>query len=330
MSMRSMPAGLDGRSRSDPNLCSMRLLLRSLVALLGGWLLWRLFGPELVPRFRAPQRRPLRIPGRTVLVGEHELFVREAGPADGPPLVLVHGWSFDGEMAFYRLIPLLAERFRVIVPDHRNHGKSDWVRGHFEVSDLADDLAGVLDAVGSSQATVVGYSLGGLVAQELTRRHPRHVSRLMLLATAARPLGQRRALLRVGMWLLRAVARVSVREMSATSLGVLRRTGSIDPHHERWMWEALLRRDPTLYWESGAAIWRFDSRSWVGRLEVPIAVVIMTRDQLMLPRVQYELAGCIKHAEIIELVGARHEAVYDRAGELAKEIAAFADTDLRA
>ena len=272
----------------------------------------------------SPQRRPLRIPGRTVFVGEHEMFVREAGAADAPPLVLVHGWSFDGEMAFYRLIPLLAEQFRVIVPDHRNHGKSDWIRGHYEISDLADDLAGVLDALDVHQATVVGYSLGGLVAQELTRRHPRHVGRLMLLATAARPLGRNRGLLRIGIWLLRAVARVSVHEMSAMSMNVLRSTESIEPQHERWMWQALLRRDPTLYWATGAAIWRFDSRAWVGRLDVPIAVVIMTHDQLMLPRAQYELAGRIPDAEIIEVVGARHEAVYDRADELVKEISRFA------
>jgi len=307
----------------------MKSFRRLVAGALGSWLLWRLFGPELMPRFVSPQRRPIRVPGRSVFVGEHELFVREVGPEDAPPLVLVHGWSFDGEMAFYRLVPALAEQFRVIIPDHRNHGKSDWVRGHYEVADLADELAGVLDAIDSQQATVVGYSLGGMVAQELARRHPRHVGRLILMATAARPVGRARWQLRAGIVLIRAIARVSVREMTASSMGVLRRAGALDPHHERWLWESLLRRDPTLYFETGSAIWRFDSRGWVGRLTIPIKVIITTRDQLVPPEVQYELAGRTASAEIVELVGARHEAVYNYADEITSEIIEFASAETR-
>jgi pimeloyl-ACP methyl ester carboxylesterase len=302
----------------------MRLLRRLAAAALGSWLTWRLFGPEIIPRFLPPQQRPIRAPGRTIFVGEHELFVREIGPEEAPPLVLVHGWSFDGEMAFYRLIPELVDHFRVIVPDHRNHGKSDWIRGHYEVADLADELAGILDAVGCERATVVGYSLGGMVAQELARRHPRHVKRLMLIATAARPVAEHRWTARIGMVLARAVARVSVREMTAVSLAILRRANALDPHHERWLWQSLLRRDPTLYFEAGAAVWRFDSTKWVGRLDVPTCVVITTEDQLMPVAAQYELAGRLPAAEVVELVGARHEAVYDRADEIVKEIVAFA------
>jgi pimeloyl-ACP methyl ester carboxylesterase len=305
----------------------MKSVGRLLVAALGSWFVWRLFGPELIPTFRTPQRRPVRVPGRTVFVGENEFFVRETGPEDAPPLVLVHGWTFDSEMAFYELIPPLAGQFRVIVPDHRNHGKSDWIRGHFDVADLADELAGVLDAVGSGPATVVGYSLGGMVAQELARRHPRHVSRLVLLATAARPAPKYRWPLRIGMVFVRAVSRVSMHEMTATSLGVLRRSGSLDPHHERWLWQALLKRDPTLYMEIGASAWRFDSRDWVGRLAVPVCVIITTRDQLVPVAAQYELVGRLPDAEVVELVGARHEAVYNRAHEIVKEIAAFATAD---
>jgi pimeloyl-ACP methyl ester carboxylesterase len=306
----------------------MKSILRLGVAALWTWLLWRLLGPEIVPRFRSPQRRPIRVPGRTVFVGEHELFVRELGPEDAPPLVLVHGWSFDGEMAFYRLMPRLAEHYRVIVPDHRNHGKSDWIRGHYDVADLADELAGVLDEVGSESATVFGYSLGGMVAQELARRHPRHVNRLVLMATAANPVPNRRWQTRIGMVLARAVTRVSVREVTATSMGILRRAGALDPHHERWLWQSLLRRDPTLYFEVGAAVWRFDSRDWVGRLTIPICVMITTNDQLVPPARQYELAGRLPSATVVELVGARHEAVYDRSDEIVKEIVAFTSAEI--
>ena len=108
-------------------------LWRLIGGALGGWALWRLLGPEIPIDHGSPQERPLRMPGRSVIVGEREFFVREAGPDDAPTVVLIHGWSLDGEQTFYRIIPKLTDRYRVVVPDLRNHGKSDWIRGRFEV-----------------------------------------------------------------------------------------------------------------------------------------------------------------------------------------------------
>lgn len=289
-----------------------------------GWLAWRLFGPDLDPRFVGPQTRPIDVPGRTVRVGRHEIFVRVAGDPDAPPLVLVHGWSFDGEMNFHGIIPGLAERYRVIVIDQRGHGKSDRIRGKFDVTDLADELAGALDVLGIDRATVVGYSLGGMVAQTLAYRHPAKVDRLVLAATAARPVAIARPLVRVAFWLARAVARVSTKEMAFVTFTLLRRSGILVRDNEAWLWENLRHRDPTLYYEAGYAAWRFDSRSWVGRLRVPTLVIITTSDQIVLPRTQYELATLLHEPEVAELVGARHESILGRADEYVKLIAAFA------
>jgi pimeloyl-ACP methyl ester carboxylesterase len=276
---------------------------------LGAWAGWRIFGPEMVPRFSPGQQRPLRIPGRTVFVGEREFFVREAGPSDAPPLVLVHGWGFDGEMTFHNIIEPLAEHFRVVMPDHRNHGKSDWIRGSFNVADLADELAGVLDAVDVGRATVFGYSLGGMVTQELARRHPRHVGRMILGATAAYPVYRLRPLARVGMWAARSFARVSTQEIAAGSAYLMKRVGAMDPGNERWMRAALLRRDPTLFYEAGHAAWRFDSRSWVAKMSQPALVIITTADRIVDPVAQRVLADLMGSAEVVELAGANHDSV---------------------
>ncbi len=288
-----------------------------------GWLLWRVFGPELVPRFRPPQTNPLPVPGRTVMVGEHEMFVRETGPEDAPVLVLVHGWNLDGAMTFHRIIPALARRFRVIVPDLRNHGKSDWVRGPVDVVDLADDVAGVLDAIGVSGATVLGYSMGGMVAQELARRHPRHVGSLILAATAARPIAQFRLLTRAVFWLTRGALRLSSLEAALVTGGLLHRGGAIRDDHRRWMHQALLRRDPDLYYEIGAAVWRFDSRGWVGRLPQRMMIILPTDDEVVPPETQYELAALLPQAELVELSGGFHEAVLNRPQECIDAIRRF-------
>ena len=93
-------------------------------AIVAGWLGWRLFGPEVPRRYQPPQVRPLRVPGRSVFVGEREFFVREVGSPAAQPLVLIHGWSLDAEMTYHRIVPELATRYRVVMPDLRNHGKS--------------------------------------------------------------------------------------------------------------------------------------------------------------------------------------------------------------
>jgi pimeloyl-ACP methyl ester carboxylesterase len=291
----------------------------------GAWVGWRIFGPEVPPRFRPGQQRPLRIAGRTVFVGEREFFVREAGPVGAPPLVLVHGWAFDGEMNFYNIIEPLAEQFRVVIPDQRNHGKSDWIRGRFDVADLADELAGVLDAVSVGKATVFGYSLGGMVTQELARRHPGHVGRMILGATAAYPVYRMRPLARVGMWAARSFARISRFEIAAGSSHLMKRVGAMDPTHERWMRAALLRRDATLSYESGHAAWRFDSRSWVGKLPQPAMVIVTAADRMVDPVAQRVLADLLEDAEVVELAGANHDSVLSDPDAYIDAIRRFAD-----
>lgn len=289
-----------------------------------GWLTWRIFGPEIVPGFPGPQANGLPVPGRTVLVGGNEVFVREAGDPAAPPLVLIHGWNLEGAMTFHRIVPDLADHYRVIVPDLRNHGRSEWVRGRVEVADLADDIAGLLDAIDSSAATVLGYSMGGMVVQELARRHPRHVESMILAATAARPIARARPLAR-GLFLLgRSGLRVSNREAARVTGELLYRGGAVLPQHRLWMHQALLRRDPDLYYEIGAAVWRFDSRSWVGRLPQRKMVVVPTEDQVVPPGAQYELAGLLPEADLVEIVGGFHEAVLNRSEEFLAAIRRFA------
>lgn len=288
-----------------------------------GWLAWRVFGPELQPHFRLPQNNPLPMPGRTVIVGEHELFVREIGPADAPVLVLVHGWNLDGAMTFHRIIPALARRYRVIIPDLRNHGRSDWVRGQVEVTDLADDVAGILDQLRLAGATVLGYSMGGMVVQELARRHPRHVESMILAATAARPIARVRLLTRALFWLTRGALRLSSHEAARVTGELLYRGGAVQGNHRRWMHQALLKRDPDLYYEIGAAVWRFDSRDWVGKLPQRAMIIIPTEDEVVPPETQYELANLLPDAELLELQGGFHESVLNRPGEYVAALSRF-------
>lgn len=100
----------------------------------------------------------------------------------GEPLVLISGMGY-GHWQWYRMVPGLAEHFRVIVFDNRGAGQTDKPAGPYTAQLLADDTAGLLAALDVDQAAVMGHSMGGFVAQALVLSRPKLVSKLILSAT---------------------------------------------------------------------------------------------------------------------------------------------------
>lgn len=283
-----------------------------------------MFGPEFAPRYPAPQRHPARLPGRSLFVGEREFMVREAGNPDAPVLFMLHGWGYDSIATWHRTIEPLGDHFRLLLMDQRNHGGSGRIRGNYSIEDLADDAAGVMDALGLGPVTLAGYSMGGMVAQALARRQPGKVSGLVLGATAAFPIANRRVPTRLAFAAARAIGRFSILEWARATHRYLLVTGAVDRSHSRWLWESLLDRDSTLSFAAGAAVWHFDSRDWVSSLDVPALVIIPTADQLVPPARQRQLAELLPQATVVELPGAKHEAVLTHADDIAKAIIDFA------
>lgn len=85
------------------------------------------------------------------------LHYEESG--SGPPLVLIHGWTFSGRF-FDRNVPTLAENARVITMDLRGHGDSDKPEHGYRIGRLAKDLHDLLEALDLHEVTVLGWSLG--------------------------------------------------------------------------------------------------------------------------------------------------------------------------
>jgi 3-oxoadipate enol-lactonase len=109
------------------------------------------------------------------------VFWHEAG--DGAVLLLLNGWTASGLAWPSGWLASLADRFRVIRIDNRGTGFSRTAPAPFTMSELADDAAEVLDAIGAGGATVLGSSMGGMIAQEVAIRRPDLVERLILVAT---------------------------------------------------------------------------------------------------------------------------------------------------
>jgi pimeloyl-ACP methyl ester carboxylesterase len=261
--------------------------------------------------------------GRTVLSGRHEFLVREAGAAEDPPLVLLHGWVYDGHVTWHRVIPQLAESHRVYAIDLRSHGRSARVRGRVEIEDMADEVAGVLDALGLGTVALAGYSMGGMVAQALAHRHPGRIGRLILAGTAAQPIALPQWLVLTAFVGGRAIARLDRLIAPRIAHRYLLASGTVPPEHSAWLWEALLDRDVDLYYEAGFAILRFDAAPWVGRLAMPTLSIIPTHDQLVPAGRQRATAASLPDNRVVEIDGARHEAVLTHPGEVAGAILEF-------
>ena len=132
---------------------------------------WRLFGPVIPPRWKSTQVHPWRVPARTYFVGDRELSVREAGPMDGKPVVLIHGLAGSSMAEWYKVAPILAASFRLVMIDHRSHGLSYPDRSRYEISDLADDIADIIKQLGLGPARV-GRLLDGGSNRSAARPRP--------------------------------------------------------------------------------------------------------------------------------------------------------------
>ncbi|MFK3983631.1 alpha/beta fold hydrolase [Micromonospora sp. NPDC050397] len=114
-------------------------------------------------------------------VGDVRLGYRVAGDPAAPPMVLLHGGAGDGS-TWHDLLTGFADGWRVYAPDLRGHGLSDQP-GHYSIELMRDDLLGFLDELGLGRVTLVGHSLGGVVAYLFAATYPDRVGALVLEET---------------------------------------------------------------------------------------------------------------------------------------------------
>lgn len=122
----------------------------------------------------------------TASINGISLYYEDQGRREGEPLLLIMGLG-GHSLAWFLQLPALTPHYRVLTFDNRGVGRSEVPPGPYTLRQMADDAAGLLDHLGVARAHVVGWSMGGLIAQELALSYPERVGRLVLLASAARP-----------------------------------------------------------------------------------------------------------------------------------------------
>ena len=216
------------------------------------------------------------------------IFYRVEG--EGEPLLLLHGLMVAGAM-FDPLVALLRDRFRMLIPDLRGHGKSGNLDGPYDVTTLAADLDTVLAEARVNRCTVMGYSHGGTVAQQLARTRPAVVSKLVLGCTYACNASTFRERLECEVFaaLLRifspgALSKLILRPSNPKPTGAIGLTGE----QAEWMRSIMsANRAPAMRGAVRGLI-SFDSRAWLKEIAAPTLVVGGTHDHAV-PRHHFDM-----------------------------------------
>jgi 3-oxoadipate enol-lactonase len=242
------------------------------------------------------------------------------GSRDAPPLVFINSLGCDFRI-WTEVAEILAAEFRIVAYDKRGHGLSESGPDLSEMADYAGDLAALLDILGIGRATIVGLSIGGMIAQEFSRQRPDRVAALVLCDTAAK-IGTDET------WDQR-IAQVERGGVESIADSVLERWFTADFRARRAAElsgiRAMLTRTPRQgYLAACGALKRADLRPYAGRIEAPTLCLVGDEDGSTPVSLVKETAALIPGSGFEIIVGAGHLPNVEKPSIVAKLVAEHA------
>jgi 3-oxoadipate enol-lactonase len=262
-----------------------------------------------------------------VHVGEVDLYYEFHG--DGSPLLMINGLGSSVEMwsPFWKR---LAEHYKVILFDNRGVGRSTVPEEPYTIPRMAEDAAGLLDALSIPVALVYGASMGGQIAQSLALDFPQKVRALVLGMTTC---GGKHAVAPAPetMGRIAQLARPQPGIAAQEILWNLEYTPEfLDSHREELEREAASVRYPTTpigFRRQAEASMRFDSYDRLPNIRVPTLVMAGSRDILMRPENARLIANRIPGARLHIVEGAGHGFTREKSDESVKVILEFLSSE---
>lgn len=227
---------------------------------------------------------------RLRLASGPEIRVLEAGPADGPPLLLVHGWAVSAYLWRHNIRPLAAAGYRVLAPDLPGHGLSDApsAAGSYTVDAFARYVLETLDACGVERAAVAGQSMGGKVVVRAALDAPQRVSQLLLYGAVGfgliPPWQALSPLIPTlpGEWIAKLIPREVIAFVQHRVYGKLGffTERDVDEYWAPTQFPAVVRAQFQMLQEFQWGLW---DEATLGRLATPTHVLFGTRDRTVRP-----------------------------------------------
>jgi 3-oxoadipate enol-lactonase len=229
--------------------------------------------------------------------------VNAAQSGEGPPLFLFHSLLSD-RASFDAIVPELSKSYRVIVPELPGFGQSHAVGGG--LAGVADRMAeAVRDAAGGEDAIVLGNGYGGFVALQMAIRHPNIATRLILADSGA-------VFSEAGREAFRNMAAASkAKGLSAITDVAMRRLFAPDfqAAHPDLMADrraAFLKTDPEVFRAACDALASLDLRPELGKVKMPVLVLVGEHDEATPPPMSHELAAGLPQARLEIIPGCAH------------------------
>ena len=252
-----------------------------------------------------------------------DLHYAARGTATGEPVILLHGYS-DSWFSYSAVLDRLPANLRVYAIDMRGHGRSTKPKTGYAMTEFAADVIAFMDAKSLSRATIVGHSLGGLIAQRVAEAVPQRVARLVLVstATAGRHINGAQELHAAITSFVDSVPLSFIREFQISTAHA--------PVPAAFMERAISesRRLPIHVWRSIANGIVAD-RPPVGwpQVRIPTLVLWGDRDTYATRAEQTALIEMIPGAELKTYVNTGHAMHWERPAEFARDLTAFIARD---
>lgn len=254
------------------------------------------------------------------------LHYAEQGVKEGEAIVFLHAYA-DSWFSYGRVLPLLSPAHHALAPDQRGHGDSDKPECCYAADDFAADVDAFMGAVGIEEATLVGDSSGGLIAQRVALDYPHRVSRLVLIGSPT-TLVTNEMVMEAGEYMLALEDPISpefVREFAESTI-----------HHP--VPEEFLERVVSESLKVPARVWRdyyegvlkIDDTARLGELGAPTLILWGERDAVLPREEQDRRAAVIPDATLRAYPDTGHLVHWERPEGVVRDLEAFIKDTRRA
>jgi len=235
-------------------------------------------------------------------IGNISIFYEEHG--DGPPLVMIRGLG-SNLLSWFEQIDVFSRHYKCVVFDNRGAGRTDKPDGPYSIKQMADDTAGLMDALGITRAALLGISMGGMIAQEFALHHQEKLSCLILGCTHFG-----------GQYIAESPPEITAAVMAGTSAtpaqlkqqlqavfcdNTIEHRPEVVEKHNRI--RAQYAIPPFAFMRQIQAIGTFESRTRLDQIRVPTMVITGRDDRLVAPENSKLIADRIPGAKLTELPG---------------------------
>ena len=237
-----------------------------------------------------------------VTLGNIKMNYESAG--NGEPIVLITG--LGGDVSFWNsMVPLLSDKFRVITLDNRGSGKTECPDEPFDMRILGDDIIRLLDSLSIKKAHILGWSMGGNIAQEIALGYPERVASLILVSTYLRRPSRSSYMMNIMVESVRSGGNIEY--LFKTMQALCMTEESFRKMEERGSYPPA-RIDISLeqFAYQMAAVDGFDIRGKAKNIRVPTRIIHGKADIMVPPRMGEELAAEIDGADVVLIDGCGH------------------------